>query len=178
MMDFLFNVDWGRMLLPSTPLLEIILRGSITYLVLFALFRMILKREAGTIGITDLLVVVLVADAAQNAMADDYTSITDGILLVATIIFWSYALDWLGYRFLRLQRFVHPPALPLVREGRMLRQNMRRELITEDELMSQLREQGVDDLAKVKIAYMEGDGRISVISRDGQAGGTPERQIE
>ncbi len=59
----------------------------------------------------------------------------------------------------------------------MLRQNMRRELITEDGLMSQLREQGVDNLAEVKMAYMEGDGHISVICRDARARGTPERQI-
>ena len=60
---------------------------------MFALLRFVLKREAGTLAITDLLVVVLIADAAQNAMADDYRSVPDGLLLVATIVFWSYALD-------------------------------------------------------------------------------------
>jgi hypothetical protein len=58
-----------------------------------------LKREAGGVGITDMLVIVLLADAAQNAMAGEYKSISDGLVLVSTIIFWSYALDWLGYRY-------------------------------------------------------------------------------
>src|SRR5262245_18723861 len=96
----------------------------------------------------DLLVVVLIADAAQNAMSANYVSVPDGILLVATIVSWSYCLDWLGCRFPRLQRFLRPPPLPLVRDGRLLRHNLRRELVSEEELMSQLREQGVEDLRK------------------------------
>lgn len=173
----LFNVDWGQVFLPSAPIIEMVVRGSLVYLILFALLRFILKRETGTVGITDLLVVVLIADAAQNAMASDYTSITDGLVLVATIICWSYALEWLGYRFPQIQRLLRPPPLPLVRDGHMLRRNLRSELITPEELMSQLRQQGLDDLSQVKVAYMEGDGRISVIARDGVAAqGAPERR--
>lgn len=165
------TVNWSRLFVPDTPIIEILLRGSIVYFAIFLLLRLVLKRQAGAVGITDLLVVVLIADAAQNAMADDYHSIPDGLLLVATIVFWSYALDWLGYRFPRLQRLIHPPPLPLVKDGRLLRPNMRRELITEHELMSQLREQGVEDMSSVKMAYMEGDGYISVIRNDDRDGG-------
>lgn len=142
---------------------ELILRGSIVYLLVFALFRFVLKRVTGTLNIGDLLIIVLIADAAQNAMSAGYTSLTDGIILVATIMFWSYALDWLAHRFRAFERVMHPPPLPLVRDGQMLARNMRRELITHDELMSHLREQGVKDLREVKLASMEGDGRISVV---------------
>ncbi len=159
------DVDWERMLVPATPLLETFLRGTLTYLGLFFLLRFTLKREAGTVSITNILVIVLLADAAQNAMADDYTSVTDGVLLVATILGWSAALDWLGYRYPRLQRLVHPPPLPLVRNGRVLRQNLKRELITDEELESLLRQQGVADIRDVVEARMEGDGRLSVITR-------------
>src|SRR5690606_22918530 len=72
--------DWESILMPSTPLVEILVRGSLVYLALFALLRFVLKRETGTLGTTDLLVIVLLADAAQNALADDYTSIPDGII--------------------------------------------------------------------------------------------------
>ena len=157
------NVDWGHVFGIHTPLLEILVRGSVVYLGLFLLLRLVLKRQAGAVGITDLLVIVLIADAAQNAMADDYTSITDGIILVTVIIFWSHALDWLGYKFPAFNTLVHPPPLPLVRDGMMIRYNMRRELISEEELQTQLREQGVMDVREVKAAHMEGDGRISVV---------------
>ena len=148
------------------PILEIILRGSLVYLVIFVLLRFVLKRVAGTLTIGDLLIIVLIADASQNAMSAGYTSITDGLILVATIIFWTYALDWLAYHFPRFESLLHPPPLPLVRDGQMLARNMRRELITVDELMSHLREQGVKDLKEVKTAAMEGDGRISVVTQE------------
>lgn len=163
------DVDWAQVFLPGTPILEIIVRGSIMYLALFWLMRGILKRVASSISMADLLMVVVIADAAQNGMADDYRSVGDGIVLVFTIIFWNYTLDWLGFYFPRFQRFVHPPPLPLVQDGQLLRRNMRRELITEGELMSQIHEQGISDLAQVKTAQMEGDGRISVIGKDGQS---------
>jgi uncharacterized membrane protein YcaP (DUF421 family) len=156
-------MDWKTIFLPDTPLLEIILRGSLMYMALFVLLRVILKRQTGTLGMTDLLLITLLADASQNAMAGEYKSLPDGIVLVATIIFWNYALDWLSFRFTWFARLIEAPPLPLVRNGRLLRRNMRQELITEDDLMMQLREQGLDDFAKVKEAYIESDGRISVI---------------
>ena len=80
-----FQVNWERAFLPQTPVLELIIRGSVIYLVLFALLRVILKRQSGTLGLTDLLVIVLIADAAQNAVANEYRSITEGLVLVTTI---------------------------------------------------------------------------------------------
>lgn len=172
-MGFFERVDWANVFLLDTPILQIVVRGSLMYLVLFWLLRFVLKRVAGTIGMADLLMVVLIADVAQNGLADDYTSATDGIILVMTIVFWNYTLDWVGYRF---QRFFHPPPLPLVQDGQLLVSNMRRELITRGELMSQLREQGVADLSQVKRAYIEGDGRISVVRHEQPQRATAERR--
>lgn len=169
MKDFLtLRLDWTKILVPDTPLAEIFVRGTLVYLALFLMLRLVLKRQSGTVGVTDMLVIVLIADAAQNAMAGTYVSVPDGLLLVGTILFWSYSLDWLGYRCPRIGRFIHPPALLLVLDGRMIRRNMRQELVTEEELMSQLREQGVSSLEEVKRACMEGDGRISVVTCNGQ----------
>lgn len=165
-MDKIFSPDWQSIFVPSTSLLEVFIRGTLIYLLLFVFLRFMLKRETGMIGIADLLVVVLVADAAQNAMASEYKSVTEGALLVSTIIFWNYLLDWVGFRFPALGRILHPPPLALVEDGRLNRRNMRREMISEPELMSQLREQGVEDVSEVKRACLEGDGRVSVIKKD------------
>lgn len=159
----MFAVPWLSTFAPHTPILEIFLRGSVTYLVLFTLLRIIPKREAGAAGITDLLVVVLIADAAQNAMAGNYMSISDGMILVATIVFWAWALNWLGFRFPAFNRLIQPPTLLLVKDGQLLWRNMRSELVTQDELYSQLRLQGLDDIARAREARMEADGRISVV---------------
>lgn len=167
-MDWFANVDWDTILVPDTPLLEIFARGSLVYLALFLFLRFILKRQAGAIGMSDMLVIVLIADAAQNAMADDYKSVPDGVLLVATLIFWNWLLEWMGYHFTAMEKWLHPPALPLIKHGKMIRRNMQRELITKDELLSQLREQGIEDIESVKKACLEGDGSISIIKYDGE----------
>jgi uncharacterized membrane protein YcaP (DUF421 family) len=164
-------MDWSQVFQPETPVLEIVARGTVVYLALFVLLRLVLKRESGSLGMTDVLVVVLLADAAQNAMAGEYRTVPDGLLLCATIIFWALALEWLAYRVPMLRRFIRPEPLPLVRDGRVLRRNLRKELITEEELMAQVRRQGLSDLSEVDEAHMETDGRLSVVPRERARGG-------
>lgn len=166
----MISIDWKEVFVPSVSIPEIILRGTVTYLCLFLLMRFVLKREAGTVGIADLLMVVLIADAAQNAMSNDYRSITEGIILVSTIIFWNYALDWLSFHSKTLRRIIQPKPLLLVRDGLMNKRNMRKELITPDDLLAELREQGVEDVADVKEARIEEDGHISVIKSKSRSG--------
>lgn len=164
-MSILLQIDWKSIFIPSLNIGEIIIRGTIVYLFLFVVLR-ILRREAGSISISDLLVVVIIADAAQNAMGSDYKSITEGAVLVATIAFWDYFLDWLGFRYPSIARLLHPSPLLLIKDGRLQRRSMRQEMITEAELMTQLREQGVESVKDVKKSYLEADGRISVIKKD------------
>lgn len=157
------GIDWQRLFLPHTPLLELILRGTVMYVGLLAALRILVRRHVGSLSLMDLLLMVLIADAAQNAMGDDYHSITEGAVLCGTLIGWNFLFDWLAYRYPAFQRMLEPPPLPVVRNGQLLRRNMRQELLTEDELMSQLRQQGVGDVSTVKLAYVEPDGGISVV---------------
>ena len=160
-------MDWEQLFVPGGSLVELMVRGSVLYLALFALLRVLPRRQLGSLGVSDVLVIVLIADAAQNGLAGDYTSITEGILLVATILFWDYAIDWTDRKFPGLQLNRSEP-LPLVHDGRILQRNLARVNITEGDLMSQMRQQGIDDLRIVKDAYAEGDGSISVIKRPGR----------
>ncbi|HWE36992.1 MAG TPA: YetF domain-containing protein [Isosphaeraceae bacterium] len=164
-MGAIFGVDWRGVFAPRVPLAEVVVRGSLVYLALIVMMRLARKRAMGTVGMADLLMIVLIADAAQNAMAAGYRSVTDGVVLVATLLAWNQALDWLGDRSDLVRRLVRPPSLLLVRDGRMLRKNMRFEMISEEELRSVLRKQGIDDLGRVKEARMEPDGAISVVER-------------
>jgi hypothetical protein len=125
---FQFSPDFHKIFSNTIPVLEIIIRGSIVYLVLFFMLRIILKRESASLGITDLLVVVLLADASQNAMSGGYKSLPDGIILVATIIFWSHFLNWLGFKSPFFQRIIKPGKLLLIKEGRMIRRNIEKRI--------------------------------------------------
>lgn len=75
---------------------------------------------------------------------------------------WNYTLDCL---FPRMERLLHPPLLPLVRDGRLLQRNRQRELITGEELWIQVRQHGIAELAHMPAVYMVGDGQISIIPR-------------
>ncbi len=151
----------------TVPVWELILRATVVYAFLFVAFRFVIRRDVGSVGIADLLLLVLVADASQNAMAGGYTTIAEGLVLVATLICWNLLLDWLAFRWPVVRRFIEPGTLLLVRDGRLLRRNMRREFITEEELWAWLRENGIESLAQVKAAYLEPDGNFSVIHRSG-----------
>jgi uncharacterized membrane protein YcaP (DUF421 family) len=85
---------------------------------------------------------------------------------VVTVVAWNYILNSLAYYIPIIERLLSPPPLLIVRDGKMLRRNMRKEFLTEQELMAQLREQGVENLEDVKSAHLEGDGNISVIPKE------------
>jgi uncharacterized membrane protein YcaP (DUF421 family) len=171
----ILGFDIGAALTPDVSILETIVRGVLMYLTIFVLVRVVLRGRTSAVTVSDLLVVMLVSDAAQNEMAANYISITNGVVLVATIFLTSFVIDWLAYRFPMLQRFLHPAKRALVVDGRVLWKTLQDELMTEEELMTQLRINGVEDLAEVKAAYLEGNGEISVITRPDPRGAADSR---
>jgi len=164
------DIDWQGLFAFSVSPLELVVRGSAIYAFLFAVFRVLLRRDVGSIAVADVLLLVLIADAAQNAMAGEYRSISDGIVLVSTIIGWNVLIDWLAFRFERVRKLIEPRALPLVRDGRILHRNLRQEMVSVEDLLAKLREHGVEDVAQVRLAHLEGDGEVSVIKRHARAG--------
>ena len=146
--------------------LELIVRGTAVYWFLFVLFRFVLRRDAGSVAVADIMLLVLIADASQNAMSGGYQTLADGAVVVLTLAAWNYLLDWVSYRSPGMRRVLQPAPLVLVRDGQVLRANLRRELVTMDELMAAMRLQGIDNIALVKSARMEADGLITVIRVD------------
>lgn len=158
-------MNWHEMFALQGSPLDPILRGTIMYLTLFLLFRLVIRRRIGAVGMSDILLVVIVADAAQSGLSGEARSITDALIVVATIFAWNWIIDWLNYHVPALQGVLEPPPLPLIENGRVLHRNRRHELITMEELKSRLREHGVTNLAEVERAYMESDGEVTVIKR-------------
>ena len=98
------------------------------------------------------------------------------IVLVLTIVFWDLLINWLSYRFKPIERLLAPAPLTLIENGRMNRRNMRKELITEEELRSQMRQQGVNEFEEVKRACLEATGEISVVKIDASDSGGKKRK--
>jgi len=169
-------IDWSNLFGFSVNPAEMVIRGTVIYWFIFLLFRFVLRRDIGAIGIADVMLVVLIADAASNGMSGGYDSITDGCVLVATIAGWNYSLDWMSFHFPPIRRLVEPPPLALIRDGKLQRKAMRQELISSSELETKLREHGIEKLDDIKVAYLEDDGEISVLRRDGQEPEQPSRR--
>lgn len=158
--------DFIEIFAPQLGWAEMVTRGTVIYWALFIFLRLAGRRDIGSLGTADLLVLVLVADAAGDAMSGASTSVVDGVIVVATIIAWSVVIDRMCYYVPSLDRLLEPERVCVVRNGRMVRASMRNEQITRRELMEQLRLQGVGSLSNVKRAYLETTGEFSVITMD------------
>lgn len=155
-------INWHDLFVPTVSLWEMILRGSATYLFLVFMMRLF-RRDSGALGTADLMVIVIIADAAQNAMSADYHSLTEGATLIATIFAWNYGLDWLSYRSPFVRKLLQPEPLLLIEDGKVQRKHLKAEMLTMDDLMEQLREHGVDQVKAVRRCFLEADGHLSVL---------------
>jgi uncharacterized membrane protein YcaP (DUF421 family) len=162
------DVDWSELFRLSVPPLELIVRGSAMYLFLFVLFRFVVRRRVGSIGMADILILVIVADAAQNGMAGEYRSVTDAFILVGTLIGWNLLIDRLNFHVPALRKVLEPAPLLLIDNGRVLWRNLRHEQVSEEELKTKLREQGVADPSEVARSYLEPDGQVTVLKKNRQ----------
>lgn len=110
-----------------------------------------------------MLLLVLVASAATNSLAGEHKSVVNGMIIVATVILWSYLFNWIDYKFPSVQRLFQAAPKVIIKDGQIQEEIMEKELITEEELKGKLRRQGTDEISKVRKAYIESDGQISVI---------------
>jgi uncharacterized membrane protein YcaP (DUF421 family) len=162
------DIDWYEIFTFKVSPIEMFIRGTLAYWFVFLLLRLAGRRDAGTLGVADLLVLVLVGDAAGNAMAPGEASFIDGMVVVATLIFWSVAVDRVGYFCPPVRNFLEPGKVCLVKDGVMQKRGMRREYVTVEELMESVRLAGLERIEQVKRAYMESNGEISIISRSNE----------
>ena len=163
-------MDWDSLFGVHVSPLELVIRGTSIYWFLILVFRFVLRRDIGALGVADILLLVIVADASQNAMAGEYKTISEGLILVTTIVVWNLAIDRMAFRFPWFERFTRPRSIELVHDGRILRKHLAREHMTDDELFAKLRQHGVATLSDVRSARLESDGKISVVSKQPESG--------
>ena len=157
--------DWMRVLLPDTPIVESVVRISIVYIFLVFLLRVVLKRESSGVGIADVLVIVLLADAVQNGMAGTYTSVGDALILASTLVFWDWTFSFLAYHQPWFRRLIRPKPLLIIKDGFVIAPNARSELLTRQDIKEQLLLQGIDSIDDVAEAFMLSNGEISVVRK-------------
>jgi uncharacterized membrane protein YcaP (DUF421 family) len=161
-MEF-FPSSWMEIFALETPLFELIARGTILYFSILAFMRL-MPRIGGELAVIDLVFLLLIAEAAAHGMGEHKT-VGDAILMIATLMGWNYLLNLVSFHIPFVESLVSGSPVQIVRDGRLMRRNMRREYLTEDELMAQLRRQGIEKIEDVKAAYIEGEGQLTVIPR-------------
>ncbi len=146
------------------PVLELVLRGTCFYFGILFLLRMLPRRTGGELAVMDLIFVLLVAEAATHSLGG-YDSVTEGFIVIVTLMAWNFSVNWLSYHVPSVEKLFSAAPLQIVKAGKLLKKNMRREYVTEEELMDSLRKEGMEDINQVEKAYVESDGRISFIKR-------------
>jgi uncharacterized membrane protein YcaP (DUF421 family) len=141
------------------------LRASLVYLCLLVVIRVLGKRSVGAIGAFDLVVALMLGEVVDEIVFGD-VSITKGFVAIGVIAAWQFADEWACFRSKVVRRLSEGNPSVLVQEGRIQSSTLAAERMSEDELWSQLRMQGVDDLADVERATLETSGEVSVLLRD------------
>lgn len=148
----------------QTSVWELIIRGTVLYFGILFLLRILPRRTGGETATMDLIFIILIAEAASHALGD-YSSLSEGFVVILTLVSWNFLVNMLSYHFAAIEKLVSAPPLQIVKNGKLLRRNMRREYLTEEELMEHLRKEGIDNLNDVKAAYVEGEGHITVVPK-------------
>ena len=163
--------DWAGIFIPDASVFESVVRGTVVYFAALVLMRVVPKRQLGSVGLSDVLILVMVSECVSPALNANSTSVVNGVIAVATLLVWDFVLDWAGYQSVWVRRVLEHQPVPLVRDGRAIDEGLRGERITNDELLSQLRLNGVESVGQVRAATLEPDGSVSVVRRHPSEGG-------
>jgi uncharacterized membrane protein YcaP (DUF421 family) len=148
------------------PYLEIVLRTTVIYLIVLAGLRLTGKREVGQMTPFDLVLLLLIANAVQNAMTGPDTSVLGGVLAAGTLLLLNAGLSSVVWRFKGVRRVAEGTPTILIRYGNIVKDNLAKEKVTTESLQQALREHGIANVSDVRIAVLEVDGSISVLKND------------
>jgi uncharacterized membrane protein YcaP (DUF421 family) len=154
-------------------ILETTGRTAVVYIVILLGLRILGKRHVAQLSLIDLVLVLLISNAVQNAMVGPDTSLVGGIVAAITLLCLSYIFTWVLYRFRPMEKLFEPNPLLLIHNGKIIQKNLDTEKISLEELERAIREHGVANIEEVKIAVIEADGTVSVIQKS-----TDEKRIE
>ena len=151
---------------PWHTLLDVAIRTTVVYLALLTGLRLTGTRQLGQMSTFDLVLLLIIANAVQNAMVGPDTSLAGGLVAATVLIAWHRVIDWWRLRSRGFAKLLAGEGIMLIHHGTILETHLRRDGITRDELVQALREHGVADVKDVMLAVLEPDGAISVIRND------------
>ncbi len=149
----------------AMPWWEFILRAVVVYAVVLGMVRLSGKRALGQITAFDVLLIVLLGNAVQNALLGQDSSLGGGLLLAATLISLNYAVGWVTTRSRRLETLIEGEPVLIARDGKLLEAVLKRELVTRADVEAAMRQQGCLQIQDVAMAVLEINGHITIVPR-------------
>lgn len=148
------------------PFLDITLRSLAVYLFMILGLRLFGKNQLSQLNAGDVILLLLISNAVQNAMVGENTTLQGGLVAALVLFLANFGLKKLMFRNKTLKNLVEAEPIILIRDGILDKEALNKAEITVDELQESVREHGVETIEKVKLAVLEVDGNISVISSD------------
>jgi len=152
------------MILP--PLAEVVLRSVAVYIFIVLAIRLFGKKELAQLSVVDLVFILLISNAVQNAMVGSDTSLTGGIIAALALFLTNFAFKKILYKNKKISELVQGKSIVLVYQGKLLQENLITAEITQEEIEAAAREHGVEKISEVKLGILEVDGNISIVSND------------
>lgn len=147
-------------------MIHIILSTSCVYFFILIALRVLGKSELAQLSMTDLIFVLLISNAVQNAMVGSDCSLLGGLGAAATLFVMNYIFKFLKFRFPKIKRLVEGTPVLLVHHGKIIKENCRKNFITLMDLKQAIREHGSENLSDIDIMILEMDGNLSVVSNN------------
>jgi uncharacterized membrane protein YcaP (DUF421 family) len=147
--------------------MDIVLRASLMFFILYILLRVLGKRELSQMTPFELVTLIVLGDLIQQGVTHNDFSLTGATLAITTFAFWGLVMSWGSYLSPRLERLLEGEPRVIIRHGELLRENLRRDRLTRAEVESEMRLAGIARIADVDWAILETNGKISFISRGG-----------
>jgi uncharacterized membrane protein YcaP (DUF421 family) len=152
--------------------MEIVLRATVIFFFLWILTRVLGKRTLAQLSTFELVLLIVLGDMIQGSVTQDDTSMTGGILAVATLAAWVSIFSFASWRFNKVEKVIEGVPAVLVNDGEMIEETMRIERMPVSDLLEAARQQGIGDLSEVKLAVLETNGLVSFIKSDQGSGGS------
>lgn len=147
--------------------MDVVLRAALIFVFVFALVRLMGRRELSRLEPFDLIVLIVIGDLVQQGVTQQDVSVTGAVLAVGTIVLLTVFMSWVSFRFPRLRPVLDGRPVVLLEDGKPIEDNLRRERITVEELAAQARRQQIVSLGDVRWAVLETSGGVSFITKSG-----------
>ena len=148
------------------PLAEVVLRSVAVYVFIVLAIRLFGKKELAQLSVVDLVFILLISNAVQNAMVGSDTTLAGGLIAALALFLTNFLFKKILFRNKKISEMVQGKSIVLVYQGKLLPENLLTAEIAEDEIEAAAREHGVEKISKVKLCMLEVDGNISIVSDD------------